>query len=69
MIEIVLSFFVFIIVVLAMSIGIRFGRPSLQGSCGGLNQIPGIESDCNGQCQRSCPRKTRRIKQNFRTNK
>ncbi len=57
MIEIILSFFIFIIIVLAMSIGVRFGRNALQGSCGGLTKIPGIESDCNGQCKRPCAKK------------
>ncbi|VAW66209.1 hypothetical protein MNBD_GAMMA09-3454 [hydrothermal vent metagenome] len=59
MLEIILSFVVFVVVVLGMSIGIKFGRNTLQGSCGGLNQIPGIESDCNGQCKRPCAKKNK----------
>jgi hypothetical protein len=57
MIEIILSFFILLIVVLIMSIGILYGRRGLQGSCGGLNKIPGIKSDCNGQCHRVCRNK------------
>jgi len=57
MIEIIVSFFVFLIVVLGMSIGVCYGRQALQGSCGGLNKISGIESDCNGQCGKPCSRK------------
>ncbi len=57
MIEIILSFLVFIIVVLSMSIGVFYGRRALRGSCGGLNKISGIDSDCGGQCRRPCARR------------
>ncbi|MFV2061580.1 MAG: (Na+)-NQR maturation NqrM [Gammaproteobacteria bacterium] len=57
MLELILSFLVILIVILGMSIGISFGRKSLSGSCGGLNQIPGIEPDCAGNCQRPCSKK------------
>ncbi|MCG6971241.1 MAG: (Na+)-NQR maturation NqrM [Gammaproteobacteria bacterium] len=36
-----------------MSIGVLLGRRSIQGSCGGLNQIPGLESACSG-CDKPC---------------
>ena len=61
MLEIILSFLVFLIVVLAMSIGISFGRQALQGSCGGLNKIPGIKSDCNGLCRSACPNRKKQV--------
>jgi len=57
MVEIILSFLVFLIVMLGMSIGVCYGRRALQGSCGGLNKIPGIESDCDGQCHQPCPKR------------
>ncbi len=57
MIEIILSFFILLLVVLVMSIGVYFGRRGLQGSCGGLNRISGIKSDCDGQCRQACPNK------------
>jgi len=66
MLEIIISFFVFIIVVLIMNIGVKFGRQALQGSCGGLNKTNGIESDCHGQCRRPCSRKKTRLKRDNR---
>ncbi|MEJ2514406.1 MAG: (Na+)-NQR maturation NqrM [Gammaproteobacteria bacterium] len=36
-----------------------FGRPRIEGSCGGLNNLPGVESDCGGTCRRPCPRRRR----------
>ena len=55
MIEVLLSFLIFLIVILALGIGVSFGRKPLQGSCGGLNKLSGIKSDCNGLCRRTCP--------------
>ena len=40
-----------------LALGVMRGRRGITGSCGGLNQIPGIESDCGGACRRGevCP--------------
>ncbi len=57
MMELILSFLAFLFMILSMSVGVYFGRRALQGSCGGLNQLQGIDSDCDGQCQRPCPKK------------
>jgi hypothetical protein len=54
-----LSFFVFLIVVLAMSLGVIFSDRRIEGSCGGLNRVPGVDSDCGGQCRRPCPARRR----------
>ena len=43
----------------AMALGVMFGRRRIEGSCGGLNHIPGVESDCGGTCRRPCPRRRR----------
>ena len=57
MFEILFSFVIFILVVLGMSVGVILGRHSIKGSCGGLNNIPGIESDCRGACRRPCKKR------------
>lgn len=60
MIEILLSFVIFLLVILGMSIGLMRGRGGIEGSCGGLNKIPGIEPDCGGTCHRPCKRRRER---------
>jgi uncharacterized protein len=52
-----LAFAFFATAIGAMSIGVMFGRPRIEGSCGGLNRVPGIESDCGGTCRRPCARR------------
>ena len=48
---ILLAFLVFALVVLLMSLGVLLSGRRIQGSCGGLSSIPGIESDCGGLCR------------------
>jgi hypothetical protein len=52
-----LAFLLFAAMIGAMSIGIMFGRPRIEGSCGGLNRIPGVESDCGGRCRKPCAKR------------
>jgi uncharacterized protein len=54
MLTYVIAFLLFATVIAGMSVGIMFGRPRIEGSCGGLNRIPGAESDCGGACRRPC---------------
>jgi len=54
MIEILFSIAIFALVAVALGIGVLRGRRAIQGSCGGLNRIPGVESDCGGACRRPC---------------
>lgn len=54
MLELVLSFLVFGLAAAGLGIGVLRGRRAIQGSCGGLNRTPGIESDCGGACRRRC---------------
>ena len=54
MIEILFSIAIFALVAVALGIGVLRGRRAIQGSCGGLNPIPGVESDCGGACRRPC---------------
>ena len=53
----VIAFLLFATAIAAMAVGIMFGRPRIEGSCGGLNRIPGAESDCGGACRRPCARR------------
>lgn len=57
MLTYVIAFLLFATVIAGMSVGIMFGRPRIEGSCGGLNRIPGAESDCGGACRRPCARR------------
>jgi hypothetical protein len=54
MAEILFSILIFALVAVALGIGVLRGRGAIQGSCGGLNRIPGVESDCGGMCRRPC---------------
>ncbi len=45
MIEFVLAFVVFVLVVAGMAIGVMYGRSPISGSCGGLNNL-GIDGAC-----------------------
>ena len=40
---VLISFVLFAIVVLLMSVGVLMGRKPVQGSCGGLNKIDGMD--------------------------
>jgi len=62
MIEILISIVVFLLVILGMSIGVLRGRGHIEGSCGGLNKIPGIESDCGGTCRRPCEKRREKMR-------
>lgn len=62
MIEILFSILIFILAILGMSIGVLRGRRHIEGSCGGLNNIPGIESDCGGACGRPCKKRRAKIR-------
>ena len=48
---ILIAFLVFTLAVLFLSLGVLFSGRRIQGSCGGLSNIPGIESDCGGLCR------------------
>jgi hypothetical protein len=57
MTEILFSIAIFGIVALALGIRVLCGRGTIEGSCGGLNRIPGVESDCGGTCRRPCKKR------------
>lgn len=58
MAEVLLSLVLVLLAVGGMSLGLLRGR-RIQGSCGGLNNIQGLESDCGGSCRRPCKNKKR----------
>ena len=43
------AFFIILLAVMAMAIGVIFGRSAIKGSCGGLNKI-GLSGSCGGTC-------------------
>ena len=52
------AFLAFAFAILLMSVGVIFGGRRIQGSCGGLANLPGIESDCDGACRAGRCRET-----------
>ncbi|PID50147.1 MAG: hypothetical protein CR991_03050 [Proteobacteria bacterium] len=54
-----LTFIVFALVFLALSLGWLLSQKSLKGSCGGLSAIPGLEgSECS--CSSPCEKRLKR---------
>lgn len=45
MTTLLVSFFILLLVVAGMAIGVIFGREPIKGSCGGLNNV-GVDSSC-----------------------
>ena len=43
------TFIIIAIAITAMAVGVLLGRPSIKGSCGGLNQV-GLAGSCSGVC-------------------
>ena len=54
MVEWAIALVVFILAFIGMALGVLRGRRSIQGSCGGLSNLPGVESDCEGACRAAC---------------
>lgn len=61
MTTIVLSFAIFALAILGLASGLLLSGRRIQGSCGGLNQVAGVDSDCGGVCQRPCPKRQARM--------
>lgn len=60
MITLLLAVILFFAAVLLMCLGALLGGRRIEGSCGGLERLTGIESDCAGACSgRPCPEKRR----------
>ncbi|HKK02490.1 MAG TPA: (Na+)-NQR maturation NqrM [Gammaproteobacteria bacterium] len=52
-----IAFLLFAGAIAGMSIGVMAGRGRIEGSCGGLNRVAGVDSDCGGACRRPCARR------------
>lgn len=56
----VLSFIIFLAVMLVMAIGVILGNREIKGSCGGLNSIEGLSGACDiCEGKKECERKRR----------
>ncbi len=51
MITLLITFGLFLIIILLMAIGVVLNKKTIKGSCGGLNTV-GIEKVCN--CEEPC---------------
>ncbi len=49
--EFIIAFLIFLLVIVAMAVGVVFGQKGIQGSCGGLASV-GIEKSCD--CETVC---------------
>jgi hypothetical protein len=50
------TFLVFILFVAAMAVGVIFSNRKIKGSCGGLNNVDGLEGECllcNKKCEKA----------------
>ena len=48
------SFLIIALAVVGMAIGVLMGRSSIKGSCGGLNNVEGLDAECpmcSGTCE------------------
>ena len=57
MTELIASILIFVLAAVGLGLGLLRGRRGIQGSCGGLNNIPGHASDCGGACRRPCSKR------------
>ena len=55
MIIFLITFIVMLIFIAAMSIGVIAGRRGIQGSCGGVKTIEGLEHSCS--CSEPCEKR------------
>lgn len=54
MVELLASIAFFVLSIGGLGLGLLCGRRGITGSCGGLNNIPGMTSDCGGSCRKPC---------------
>ncbi|OUR85651.1 hypothetical protein A9Q85_07535 [Cycloclasticus sp. 44_32_T64] len=53
----IVTFLVFLLVVVAMAVGVIFSNREIKGSCGGLNNVDGMEGDCLLCSKKTCEKK------------
>ena len=53
----VITFFVLLLVVAAMAVGVIFSNRKIKVSCGGLNNVDGMEGECLLCSNKTCDKK------------
>ncbi|GIX21996.1 MAG: hypothetical protein KatS3mg121_0779 [Gammaproteobacteria bacterium] len=61
MITYLAAFLIILAAVIAMALGVLLGGRRIQGSCGGLNTIEGLEGACEA-CTKPCERRKKALK-------
>lgn len=51
-----ITFLFFLMFVVVMAVGVIFSNRKIKGSCGGLNNVDGLEGDCL-LCNKKCEKK------------
>jgi hypothetical protein len=64
MTTVLLSFVLFALAMLGLASGLFLSGRRIQGSCGGLNQLAGVGSDCGGACRKPCAARRARMAEN-----
>ncbi|MEH6503095.1 MAG: (Na+)-NQR maturation NqrM [Cycloclasticus sp.] len=52
-----ITFAFFLLFVAAMAVGVIFSNRKIKGSCGGLNNVDGLEGDCLLCSNKKCEKK------------
>ncbi len=61
MTTVLLSFILFALAMLGLASGLILSGRRIQGSCGGLNRVAGVASDCGGACRNPCAARRARM--------
>jgi hypothetical protein len=62
MITVLICFIVMLFVFGGMAVGVLCGRPSIRGTCGGINGVKGMGDSCQ-MCAGVCKRENRHVEQ------
>ena len=58
------SFIILLLVVAAMAVGVLFSNRQIRGTCGGLNNIQGLESACE-MCTKPCEERQKALQPQY----
>lgn len=53
----IITFVVLLLVIAGMSVGVIFSNRTIKGSCGGLNNVDGMEGECLLCSKKTCDKK------------
>ena len=62
-----LALIIFLAAVAGMALGVVLNGRRIEGSCGGLGNIPGVQADCGGTCRRPCEKRRRALRRAAKT--